>query len=423
MLTQPSRPTYLILMLCAIAPSTILFFPYRTVVYGIQIDAFRVTLIFITLLYVLHLFFCRKIGRLSSAQYILVALSLLSALSILQTNHLYKSIGAFLQLSMHIGFLFIIRDVFIYESRFLSLRRTLRSSFKVYTACVCGSILVSLLLSGGVAGMRGGNNATNPNNVARAAVSALPLLIPLAFLVRGLLMRWFWALAGVWLALAIALTGSRSGLLSLLVLIFGVFVTRKKIFNNASHRYTYVVLLSTIAAVSIPFLQSFRGWQLFNVIGTFIENGSMHAISEAVGATRFALYMSGFELIRENWLFGIGVGTSRFVYIDALGRGMVQHSDLMRLWVGAGVMAAVCYCAFFGVMLKRALKVVRNKCDKVERSYVLALSIGVVTQIVMGIFQMTLWWGYVWYLSGLLLGVNAVYSGIKPIRTAVRYGP
>lgn len=207
----------------------------------------------------------------------------------------------------------------------------------------------------------------NPNLYGGYLVTALPSLLGsclLYFLDKN------YKVAGGLLALAVLtsfsliLSGCRGayiGLLVIMVCLFGflakfIWESKKEVFKKI-----YLAFIgSTVAFLTalVLFVSSIRT----RVLSIF----AMRADSST--SFRMNVYQSSFNMFKDNWLLGIGIGNQNFREIyglymktgfDALG----SYCVFLEIAVESGIFALVAFLGFLVVLTKRSIKFVMKSTD------------------------------------------------------------
>jgi len=214
----------------------------------------------------------------------------------------------------------------------------------------------------------------NKNHYAGFVIMLLPLAM-VSFVSRlrrvrlersSVLNDWramFFLTCGLLMAIGLFFSGSRGGLISLLVvmLVFLLFRKSKKAFWVAS----FAIPLFTVLAFFflLPQLALFERF--------FFENTLTGRIDQ---------WLETFPLIIDNWLFGVGAGAYVVVFpaykSGALGILSYEyvHNDYLQ-WLAELGLGALAVFALLGVILKRSIRLMTRAPDRAGYANGLALGL------------------------------------------------
>ncbi len=186
-------------------------------------------------------------------------------------------------------------------------------------------------------------------------------------------------------AYAIFVTGSRGAYLGLAVIIIGLLVISGKIifsdFNAAEKikKYWMIVTSAIVAAViavmiAVPKVAK----RLFSI---FLLRG------DSSTSFRMNVYHSSLEMLRDNWILGIGVGNQTFreiygLYMMTGFDALSTYCVPLEIAVESGIFALLSFVAFLGYFIVDAIKFISRPNDltgKIILSSVILTVLGVMT--------------------------------------------
>lgn len=207
----------------------------------------------------------------------------------------------------------------------------------------------------------------NPNLFGGYLVASLPCLF--GSFVLGLLDKKY-KIAGGFLILslltsaALILSGCRGaylGFLAIMVCFFGFLAKFIWVSNKEILKKIYLSVLGSILIFStciVLFVSSIRT-RIFSI---FAMRG------DSSTSFRFNVYQSAINMIKDNWLLGIGVGNQNFreiygLYMRTGFDALSAYSAFLEIAVESGVFALVAFLAFLGTLLHKAIKFILNGKD------------------------------------------------------------
>lgn len=195
------------------------------------------------------------------------------------------------------------------------------------------------------------DGAVNQNGISRFLIVSIPILsIESINAERREVSAWLLCCAGI-NSLIVLNLGSRSGFISLCVIIPLLVVSGVTLLDKKNIEAYGIV--SSLAGILIALLSWSSIAQLLERIPRSLET----VTPEMLGADRYAIYVVLIDVLRDNWAFGIGYGSFPVVMAEVHRKGFIAHGFILRLWVGAGVLAVILIfyailCAFRGYVAK-----------------------------------------------------------------------
>lgn len=249
------------------------------------------------------------------------------------------------------------------------------------------------------------NSLSDPNSFSASIVYALPMVAPCWELLRSARKAWTWLLVG-YIALSILcviLTGSRGGLMTVILLIL-IYTIRSK------YRVRIVALLLIAFPVVWAFIPPHLQTRFYTVIDPSVGPASARESAEG----RSEGFWIGLALLEERSLTGCGPGA----WIPATGRSVESHNLYGQVIGEMGVLGLI---SFLGVLLMiwsniRFIKSAFKKYDW-ERDYLYYLAdgvgVGVVTILFLGFGAHSLYrFNWLWYGAFLIVARHLIDSRI-----------
>jgi len=230
-------------------------------------------------------------------------------------------------------------------------------------------------------------NPYNPNLLGGYLVASLTSLF-------GSAVIWFidkkYKLAGLFLALALLttytliLTGCRGAYVGLVVISVGIFaflakfiwcdlVNKKEFFKKI-----YLSILASMVVFStavVLFVASIRT----RVISIFAMRG------DSSTSFRFNVYQSAFQMAKDNWLLGIGIGNQNFreiygLYMKTGFDALSSYSVFLEMVVESGIFSLIAFLLFLFIFAKKALSFILSSRD-LKSSVIVGVSLISVTAV------------------------------------------
>lgn len=203
----------------------------------------------------------------------------------------------------------------------------------------------------------------NPNLLGGYFVAGIPVVYGLsAYLLNE--KKYNFALISLLLALlstvTLFLTGCRGSYIGMLVIMTGMFaVSAKYLWQNYKQIYLSlvggVVALGTFAVLLSSSLRA----RIFSIFAMRQDSSN---------SFRFNVYQSSFEMFKDNWLLGIGVGNKNFreiygLYMKTGFDALSAYNIYLEIAVESGIFALVAYLGFLIILIKDAVKFILKSTD------------------------------------------------------------
>ena len=149
------------------------------------------------------------------------------------------------------------------------------------------------------------------------------------------------------------LTGCRGSYIGMLVIITGILgISAKYLWQN--FKILYLSVLCTIIVFitsAILFVSSLRA----RVLSIFAMR------QDSSNSFRFNVYQSSVEMIKDNWLLGIGVGNKNFreiygLYMRTGFDALSTYNIFLEIAVESGIFALIAFVGFLVTLIKNAIK-------------------------------------------------------------------
>lgn len=207
----------------------------------------------------------------------------------------------------------------------------------------------------------------NPNLFGGYLVATLPCLF--GSFVLGLLNKKY-KIAGGFLIFAlitsftIVLSGCRGAYIGLLVILLCLFGLISKFIWDGGHELLKKVFLSIVGAMVafsacvVLFVSSIRT-RVFSIFA--MRNDSSTSF-------RLNVYQSAINMIKDNWLLGIGVGNQNFrevygLYMRTGFDALSCYSVYLEIAVESGIFALIAFLSFLGTLIYKAIKFIFSSKD------------------------------------------------------------
>jgi len=227
----------------------------------------------------------------------------------------------------------------------------------------------------------------NPNLYGGYLVATLPALF--GSFILGVLDKKY-KLAGTFFVLALItsftliLSGCRGayiGLVVIMICLFGFlakFIWKDLINKKEFFKKVYLSFLGLMVAFAtslVLFVSSIRT-RVFSIFA--MRNDSSTSF-------RMNVYHSAFNMVKDNWLLGIGVGNQNFreiygLYMRTGFDALSSYSVFLELAVESGIFALLAFLAFLGTLGYKAIKFILNSPD-LKQSLIVAISISSVLAV------------------------------------------
>lgn len=156
------------------------------------------------------------------------------------------------------------------------------------------------------------------------------------------------------------LTGCRGSYIGMMVVMAGMFaVSAKFLWQNYKQIYLSivggVVALGTFAVLLSSSLRA----RVFSIFAMRQDSSN---------SFRFNVYQSSFEMFKDNWLLGIGVGNKNFreiygLYMKTGFDALSAYNIYLEIAVESGIFALIAYLGFLITLIKDAVKFILKSVD------------------------------------------------------------
>lgn len=156
------------------------------------------------------------------------------------------------------------------------------------------------------------------------------------------------------------LTGCRGSYIGMMVIMTGMFVVSAKyLWQNYKQIYLSVVGgVVALATFAVLLSSSLRA----RVLSIFAMR------QDSSNSFRFNVYQSSFEMFKDNWLLGIGVGNKNFreiygLYMKTGFDALSAYNIYLEIAVESGIFALLAYLGFLIILVKDAVKFILKSTD------------------------------------------------------------
>lgn len=255
----------------------------------------------------------------------------------------------------------------------------------------------------------------NPNLLGGYFVAGLPALYAVLanFLVekKSKLAIIFGSLALV-SSIALFLTGCRGSYIGMLVILGGTFlVSAKYLWQN--YKAVYIAIVGGCIALitsAILLSTSLRARVL-----------SMFAMrQDSSNSFRFNVYHSSFNMFKDNWLLGIGVGNRNFretygLYMRTGFDALSAYNIFLETAVESGIFALIAFLGFIITTLVDGIKMILESADTKKVIFVSAAVISICALMIHGLVDTVFFRPQIqfifWTMVGIISSLKKTYQG------------
>ena len=279
--------------------------------------------------------------------------------------------------------------------------KTIKSLFYCWLVFVAIGIVT---MQGHTRDVMGEDVTRQSNEMGNTFINASIFLLMFAFyaLNKGLIKINIFIVACLIEILAIVLSGSRKGMLSIFIIFFMSYVGKKT--DMSMKQFVRISFIAMIAYLVVQIIMT------YTVAGLRVQEGLDENEYEdnwflSKMGDRAFMYDCGWELFLEHPMTGIGL--LNFRWQNALGIDLVIHSEYMVQICECGIIGSVLFLIFYYGMAKRIIQMLIRGENKQDTFVLLATFIGF---LMMSFFT----WTYTGIYYFLFFGfIYAVYDKNK----------
>ena len=156
------------------------------------------------------------------------------------------------------------------------------------------------------------------------------------------------------------LTGCRGSYIGMMVIMTGMFaVSAKYLWQNYKQIYLSVVgAVAALGTFAVLLSSSLRA-RVFSIFAMRQDSSN---------SFRFNVYQSSFEMFKDNWLLGIGVGNKNFreiygLYMKTGFDALSAYNIYLEIAVESGIFALIAYLGFLITLIKNAVGFILKSTD------------------------------------------------------------
>lgn len=203
----------------------------------------------------------------------------------------------------------------------------------------------------------------NPNLLGGYFVAGIPAIYGLSayFLSKKSYKRSVTALGlALFSTITLFLTGCRGSYIGMMVIMIGMFaVSAKYLWQNYKQIYLSIVG-GVVALVTFALILS------SSLRARFLSIFAMR--QDSSNSFRFNVYQSSFEMFKDNWLLGIGVGNKNFreiygLYMKTGFDALSAYNIYLEIAVESGIFALIAYLGFLITLIKDAVKFILKSTE------------------------------------------------------------
>lgn len=214
----------------------------------------------------------------------------------------------------------------------------------------------------------------NPNLLGGYFVASIPALYGLAaYSAAGKSFRtaFIWLVLALFSTMTLFLTGCRGSYMGMMFIILGMFaVSSKYLWKNYKQIYLSVAGgVIAFATFVLIFVSSLRA----RVLSIFAMR------HDSSNSFRFNVYQSSWQMFKDNWLLGIGVGNKNFreiygLYMKTGFDALSAYNIFLETAVESGIFALIAFVGFLITLIKNSVKFIL-KSDDVKSVIIVASAI------------------------------------------------
>ncbi len=254
----------------------------------------------------------------------------------------------------------------------------------------------------------------NPNLLGGYLVAGLPCLYGTFFIKafsKSFKLAFTFLLLAVLTTFTLVLSGCRGAYIGLFFIILSMFSFLAKHIFNSNKKYIKNLFI-TVSGILISVV--FCIIMLISSIRTRIL--SIFAMREDSSTSfRFNVYQSAFQMLKDNWILGIGIGNQNFreiygLYMKTGFDALSAYCVYLEIAVESGFFALIAFLGFVITLIFKTYKYI-IKCNNSQTSIILITAItSVIAVLIHGIFDTIffrpqvqfIFWVMVSFISSLL---------------------
>lgn len=156
------------------------------------------------------------------------------------------------------------------------------------------------------------------------------------------------------------LTGCRGAYIGMMIIMAGMFAVSAK-FLWQNYKQIYLSVAGGVAALGTfaVLLSSSLRARVFSIFAMRQDSSN---------SFRFNVYQSSFEMFKDNWLLGIGVGNKNFreiygLYMKTGFDALSAYNIYLEIAVESGIFALIAYLGFLITLIKDSVKFILKSTD------------------------------------------------------------
>lgn len=176
-------------------------------------------------------------------------------------------------------------------------------------------------------------------------------------------------------------TGCRGAYLGLFAIIISLVALSVRFFWN-NYKKVFLTVSGVLLSLGTIFVMSVTSLRL-RILSIFIMRG------DSSTSFRFNVYNSCLNMLKDNWLLGIGLGNQNFreiygLYMKTGFDALSAYNIFLETALESGIFALLSYVVFLVLVLYEAIKFVKNSVDVESIFYVIAAISVIIGLIVHG---------------------------------------
>lgn len=196
----------------------------------------------------------------------------------------------------------------------------------------------------------------NPNLFGGFLVTTIPVLLgsfAYSILKKSKMLSFCFGILTILSFYVLFQTGCRGAYLGLFGIIIFIFVVSYKFFGH-QYKNLYLSIVSTLSAIGFLFVMSVSSLRA-RVFSIFAMR------TDSSNSFRFNVYNSCIDMLKDNWLFGIGLGNNNFreiygLYMKTGFDALSAYNIYLETAVESGIFALISFIAFLALVVNSAYR-------------------------------------------------------------------
>lgn len=182
--------------------------------------------------------------------------------------------------------------------------------------------------------------------------------------------------------LALFLTGCRGAYIGMMIILLGTFLVSAKFFwkNYKTIYLSFVASCVSVLTAAVLLISALRA-RVFSIFAMRQDSSN---------SFRFNVYNSSFEMFKDNWLLGIGLGNQNFreiygLYMRTGFDALSAYNVFLEISVESGIFALIAFVGFLVTLFVKGIKIILKSTDVKTVIYLSAALISIAAVMVHGL--------------------------------------